>query len=209
MNNGKIMTTDAIFTITTMEQLKALTDPLRQELLDRFSNEPMTTKQVADLLGQKPHKLYHHVDVLEQAGLIRLVRTQQNRGTVEKYYEAVARRFTVDHKLLSASSQADQAVGEIQAVLVNALQTSLVEAIQFFDDERFQDSGLLPQMAVSQGHLRLSAAQFKELKEQLLEWIEECQTAHDPHGDEYALMLAIFPVKSREKGSDNDQETTE
>jgi predicted transcriptional regulator len=200
------MTTDAIFTVTTLEQLKALTDPLRQELLDRFSNEPMTTKQVANVLGQKPHKLYHHVEVLEQAGLIRLVRTRQNRGTVEKYYEAVARRFTVDHQLLSASSQANQAVGEIQAMLVNALQTSLVEAIQFFDEERFQDEELLPQMAVSQGHLRLSAAQFRALKDKLLEWIEECQLARDPAGDEYTLMLAVFPVKSR---SENSGETPE
>jgi predicted transcriptional regulator len=203
------MTTEAIFTVTTLEQLKALTDPLRQELLDRFSNEPMTTKQVANVLGQKPHKLYHHVEVLEQAGLIRLVRTQQNRGTVEKYYEAVARRFTVDHKLLSASSQANQAVGEIQAMLVNALQTSLVEAIQFFDEERFQDKELLPQMAVSQGHLRLSAGQFRALKDKLLEWIEECQISRDPAGDEFTLMLAVFPVKSREKGSENSGETTE
>lgn len=202
------MTTDAIFTVNTLEQLKALTDPLRQELLDRFSNEPMTTKQVADLLGQKPHKLYHHVEVLEQAGLIRLVRTQQNRGTVEKYYEAVARRFTVDHQLLSAS-QANQAIGEIQAMLVNALQTSLVEAIQFFDDERFQDEDTLPQLALSQTRLRLSAAQLKDLKEKLLEWLEECQAAHDPAEDEYTLLLAVFPVKSREKGSENRPESTE
>ena len=53
-------------------------------------------KQVADFLGEKPTKLYHHVDALERVGLIALSRTRQNRGTVEKYYLAVARAFQAD-----------------------------------------------------------------------------------------------------------------
>ena len=48
---------------------------------------------MADRLGEKPTKLYHHVDTLEAAGLIKLVKTKRKRGTVEKYFEAVAERF--------------------------------------------------------------------------------------------------------------------
>ena len=51
-------------------QIKALANPLRQQILELMIEAPITTKQVADRLGEKPTKLYHHVDTLEAAGLI-------------------------------------------------------------------------------------------------------------------------------------------
>ena len=56
------------FVVGTVEQVKALTHPLRQRMLERFAERPRTTKQVADLLGEKPTRLYHHVAALERAG---------------------------------------------------------------------------------------------------------------------------------------------
>ena len=35
-------------------------------------NEERTTKQVAELLHEKPTRLYHHVDALERACLVQL-----------------------------------------------------------------------------------------------------------------------------------------
>src|SRR5437762_6605018 len=81
--------------ITDLQQIKALADPLRQQILGAFVSEPRTTKQVAGLLGQPPTKLYHHVDLLERVGLIELVATKPKRGTTEKYFQAIAHRFAV------------------------------------------------------------------------------------------------------------------
>src|SRR5215470_1338117 len=87
------------FVLSDLKQVKALADPLRQSMLRAFAGEPKTTKQVADGLGEKPTKLYHHVETLERVGLLKLVKMRQNRGTIEKYYQAVAGKFTVDPKL--------------------------------------------------------------------------------------------------------------
>jgi DNA-binding transcriptional ArsR family regulator len=72
-------------------EMRALAHPLRLRILELFAEAPRTTKQVADLLGQPPTRLYHHVAALERAGLLRLKETRQNRGTTEKWYEAIAR----------------------------------------------------------------------------------------------------------------------
>src|ERR1044072_2462565 len=85
----------ATHVITELAQIKALADPLRQKILSAFVSEPRTTKQVATLLEQPPTKLYHHVDLLERVVLIELVATKPKRGTTEKYYQAVAHRFSV------------------------------------------------------------------------------------------------------------------
>lgn len=75
----------------TVAKMRALAHPLRLRLLEVFAEAPRTTKQVADLLGEPPTRLYHHVAALERAGLLRLTETRKNRGTTEKWYEAIAR----------------------------------------------------------------------------------------------------------------------
>jgi len=73
--------------------MRALAHPLRLRILEVFIERPRTTKQVADLLGEPPTRLYHHVAALERAGLLVLKVTRKNRGTTEKWYEAVAKAF--------------------------------------------------------------------------------------------------------------------
>src|SRR3954468_24369892 len=74
-------------------ELRALAHPLRLRILELFAEAPRTTKQVAEMLGQPPTRLYHHVAALERAGLLVLKETRPNRGVVEKWYEAVARQM--------------------------------------------------------------------------------------------------------------------
>ena len=90
-------------TLSDVHQVKVLADPLRIRILEELCTAERTTKQVAERLGEKPTKLYHHVEALERVGLIRLTRTRQNRGTMEKYYLAVARRFKADSRIFSAA----------------------------------------------------------------------------------------------------------
>jgi DNA-binding transcriptional ArsR family regulator len=62
-------------------------------MMELFSEQPRTTKQVADLLGQPPTRLYHHVAALERAGLLVLQEARQNRGAVEKYYAGLTKQY--------------------------------------------------------------------------------------------------------------------
>jgi len=84
-----------IYMLRKLEQVRAIADPLRIRILNALCEKPMTTKQVAEHLGENINKLYHHVDALEAAGLVKLVETKRNRGTLEKYFQAVAKHFTL------------------------------------------------------------------------------------------------------------------
>src|SRR5690349_9163557 len=77
----------------SVADLRALAHPLRLRMMELFAESPKTTKQVADILGQPPTRLYHHVAALERAGLLVLKETRKNRGTTEKWYEAAAKSF--------------------------------------------------------------------------------------------------------------------
>src|SRR5262249_22974635 len=73
------------------QELRALAHPLRLKLLEEFAGGPRTTMQVAASLGEPPTRLYHHVNALERAGILKLSRTRQVRGTTEKYFEVAKR----------------------------------------------------------------------------------------------------------------------
>jgi DNA-binding transcriptional ArsR family regulator len=187
--------------LTTLKQLKALADPLRLRVLEAFVQQPATTKQVATLLGENPTKLYHHVQILEEAGMLRLVETRKNRGTVEKYYRAVAEDFTVDRKLLEVTRGARRATGGYGAVFLSALEATLSEA------RRGIAAGLIK--PVEQGrnalvyrhHFSGSEEAIHALTERVRGWVAECQAAESGRGEiQYGLTIAFYPVRKTPEG---------
>ena len=52
------------YVVRRLEQARLLSDPFKLKLLEQFAAGPATTKQVADLLGEKAPRLYRHVDAL-------------------------------------------------------------------------------------------------------------------------------------------------
>jgi hypothetical protein len=106
-------------------------------MMELFAESPKTTKQVAELLGEPPTRLYHHVAALERAGLLILKETRQNRGAVEKWYVGFAQQLqTATPKRASASARSarravaatvlEQAKQEIIAIPPNAKQAALL-----------------------------------------------------------------------------------
>src|SRR3954469_14150284 len=93
----------------SVAEMRALAHPLRLRILELFAEAPRTTKQVAELLGQPPTRLYHHVAALERAGLLVLKETQQNRGAVEKWYAGVAKQYQATDEKSSKSKTSREA----------------------------------------------------------------------------------------------------
>ena len=108
-----------LFVLRTRRQVKAFSDPLRVRILELLIREPMTTLQVAMAFGMGRHRLYHHVRILEREGCVVLVRTRKKRGTIEKYYRAVARRFVTDPALFPGAA-AGRGAGSTHLALVTS-----------------------------------------------------------------------------------------
>jgi DNA-binding transcriptional ArsR family regulator len=118
-------------------ELRALAHPLRLRICELLAEEPRTTKQVAELLGQPPTRLYHHVNALERAGLLRLRETRPNRGTIEKWYETIAARLTLSESRRPARRDAVSRVSKslVAAVLAQTRQ-ELTAALEDGGGER-------------------------------------------------------------------------
>src|SRR6266487_7206668 len=82
--------------INTIQQFKAISDPIRSRILGIIQNQPATAKQIADRLGATPGAIGHHLHILEAAGLAQIVARRITRGIVANYYTRTARIFTYD-----------------------------------------------------------------------------------------------------------------
>ena len=74
-------------------QLRALADDVRSEIVALLRERAFSTQELAQRLGMPKGTVGHHVKVLEQAGLIRVVRTRKVRALTEKFYGRTAFLF--------------------------------------------------------------------------------------------------------------------
>lgn len=83
--------------LTTLEEIKAISDPYRIKILDCFDkcDEGKTVKEVADELGEVPAKVYYHIKKLEKAGILELSHTKEVNGIIAKYYRMTAEEFNI------------------------------------------------------------------------------------------------------------------
>jgi DNA-binding transcriptional ArsR family regulator len=106
----------------TPEQLKALGDATRTTILALLLDRAATTTHLAAALGKPKGTVGYHLSVLEDAGLIRVVRTAKVRAMTEKYYGRVGRTILYQgvpggSKLFMLQEAMDEAVIEEGAAL--------------------------------------------------------------------------------------------
>jgi DNA-binding transcriptional ArsR family regulator len=75
----------------TSGQLTALGDPLRLRICDLVLERAMSVNEIAGRVGRPAGSVAHHVAVLLDAGLLRVVRTRRVRAVEERFYGRVAR----------------------------------------------------------------------------------------------------------------------
>lgn len=125
------------YEIENIEQLRAIADMLRVRIIDLLLKQPMTVTQIGDELDEAPAKIHYHVRELEKAGLVRLAETREKGGILEKYYQPIAREFTVGKSLLSAPP--DEALGATSNFLnqiKDGFQSALRRALQQKDTKQ-------------------------------------------------------------------------
>jgi DNA-binding transcriptional ArsR family regulator len=79
-------------------QYKALFEETRLQIVDLLTQRAATIKELAETLEKPKGTIGHHVGVLEEAGLIRVVRTKMVRAIEAKYYGRTARTFLLGDK---------------------------------------------------------------------------------------------------------------
>ena len=79
--------------LTSAVQVRAIGHPLRTTILGLLHERAATVTEMAKAVDRPKSTVAHHVNVLLDAGLVRVVRTRRVRAIDERYYGRTARMF--------------------------------------------------------------------------------------------------------------------
>ena len=86
----KEITIDRII-LTNYKVFKALDDPIRGKIVQLLHKKQLNVEQISRRLKKFGYKkavttIRHHVEILKNSGLIEIVKIEESRGAVTKYY---------------------------------------------------------------------------------------------------------------------------
>jgi DNA-binding transcriptional ArsR family regulator len=188
-----------LFTITDLETLKVIADPLRLQILKTL--HPKTVKDIAIEIDKHPTKLYYHVNQLEKHGFIQVVATNIVSGIIEKQYQATARNYRVDDELLSDQKFREEGLESLVMAILDDTKGEIRKSIQAglieLSDKSHKKGRFIGM------NLDLYQEQATELGAQLESLSKQYEALSKTNEDEpgaqpYGFTLALYPIYKHE-----------
>lgn len=157
------------------EQMAAIFDETRNLIIGLLNDRAATVSQIAETLGKPKGTVGYHMKILEDNGLVRVVRTEKVRAVEAKYYGRTARTFDLS--------------GAVDAELVGVHIARAIE--EMAANEPNLD---LPGMSTVR-YVRIPEERAREWQEKLVALVNEF--LEEPRGGDrvYGLMVALFPTQ--------------
>ncbi len=183
--------------ITALEVLKVLTDAFRIQIIQSLG-QPQTVKTVAQQLGVTPTKLYYHINMLEQHGLIRVASTRIVSGILEKSYQITANSFEVASSFASPSATLEDALGFMTSVL----DAGKLEMRRAYNSGQFKmpTSPTESKRAtlLTRTILSLTEVRAKKFRDRMGKLLEEFSDGQSAETQDFSLTIAFHPTVTRE-----------
>lgn len=166
-------------TISNEQQFKAISDMVRSRILGVIQYQPLTARQIAQRLQATPGAIGHHLHVLEEAGLVKMVARRITRGIVASYYTRSARIFDYD------LPPEVRGFHSVDLDMASKVQAELVDSIVSYENDQVRYDAF--------PHARLSFEKAKEYQQRFLALVDELiDEEPDPNGEVYGVFVALF-----------------
>jgi len=192
------------FRITTLETLKVFSDPLRQQIIEALLDGSKTVKQVAAELDLAATKLYYHVNLLEEHGLIRVTDTRIVSGIIEKHYQSAALSFEINRPLLTPGQDSgDDAIDTAIDAMIEPIRGDIHKAFKQGAIDMRDDSAPYQKLRMWRATSPLTAEEAAEFYRRLEALVAEFNAFRegDSSTDDssWGLMAGIYPVATKPK----------
>jgi len=164
-----------VLELTRTEEYRALFEETRREIVSLLLERAATTSELAEALDKPKGTVGHHLKVLDDAGLVRVVRTKRVRALEAKYYGRTARVFLYQRE--------HDAIGYEARILAQASADIAQRA-----------GGEIAHVTASTRSVRIPDERAMEWKRRLDDLVIEF--GEEPRGGEttYALIYGLYPT---------------
>ncbi len=162
--------------VTKPAELRAMADPLRSTILDLVLERAATVSELAEAVGRPKSTVAHHVKVLVDAGMLRVVRTRRVRAIDERFYGRTARTFYVGPVPLEEVTPPPW---------TNYLADAAVESMPAYHAD---------QMRAVRRHARISPERARDFWERVDAVVREFTQLSREGDTVYGLVAGLYPT---------------
>lgn len=185
-----------ILVLRDLEEIKAISHPYRLEILEAFDGEPLSAKQLSEILGEPHAKINYHIKNLVSVGILELVEEKVKSGIIEKYYLPKAKMIVIDKSILSSNNDS----------LVQTLNQASISLFEKISEDFYRAA---ENSEIQSKHIRhynqfyLTEDEGKELmvtlEEKLYEILENKKEKDKENVRPYNITFMAVPDLRREK----------
>ena len=92
-----------VLVLRDLDCIKAIAHPRRVDILKTFNKEPLSAKQLSEILDEPHAKINYHIKTVYNVGILQLVEEKIKSGIVEKYYYPTANNIVISRKIIDYS----------------------------------------------------------------------------------------------------------
>lgn len=188
-----------IIVLRELDEIKAISHPYRVEILESFGQDPLSAKQLSELLGEPHAKINYHIKILLAAGILELVEERVKSGIIEKYYLPKAKMVVIDKSIWNSP------MSDSLAKSINQASLSLFERISEDYYRAAENNEISSKHIKHYSEYYLTEEQAKEVMDYIEEKVDEYLKQVDVDDKEregarpYNLTFMAVPNVKKEK----------
>ncbi|MBS7525503.1 helix-turn-helix domain-containing protein [Fusibacter paucivorans] len=122
-----------VMVLKDLEQIKAISQQYRLQIVEAFENKPKTAKQIAETMGEPHGRVNYHIKMLEKVGIIELVEEIVKFGVVEKYYCPVAKKMMIDSTAVTLDDEMNNSIGKVSLAFFEGISRDFYVSLEHFN----------------------------------------------------------------------------
>lgn len=175
-----------VLILRDLECIKAIAHPRRIDVLKAFNNEPLSAKQLSQMLDEPHAKINYHIKTLYKVGILELVEEKIKSGIVEKYYYPKAKNILIDKNVINISLKEENEEKHISKVddIIDLFYKSVKNQVLEEDN------------IINYNDICLNNDEIIELNNAIKNKIEELiqRRNKEDEGIKYDIVMASIPV---------------
>lgn len=165
------------FVVTEPAQVRAIGDQLRTTILSLLHERAATVSELATAVRRPKSTVAHHIKVLADAGLVRVVRTRRVRAIEERFYGRTAKVFYVDVGKASADGPIPEDFNDFEVAARESAEANGAHKLWAFIR-----------------HARISSGQAEEFWTRIRDLVQEFDELPRSGETVYGFAVGIYPM---------------
>ncbi len=121
-----------VLVLKDLEQIKAVSQQYRLEILEAFDSSAKTAKQIAEIMDEPHGRVNYHIKMLEKVGIIELIEEVTKFGVVEKYYAPVAYKLIIDSNAVTLDDEMSDSINKVSLAFFETISREFYDSIENF-----------------------------------------------------------------------------